>query len=145
MFWRRNRVDACMLKMIDNCLVKVDRGSMLASLEVRNPYLDHKLVEYAYSIPGKYLADADNHKAFLRDVLTGIVTDFVIQREKQGFNVPISEWMRTHWRELIESVLFQNSIFNVEYLKAIWNNHLSGKEDNMYRIWLPFVYNLNMC
>lgn len=129
--------------MVDNCLVKVDRGSMLASLEVRNPYLDHELVKYAYSIPGRYLADANNYKAFLKEVLTGIVPDFVIHREKKGFNVPIPECMRTYWKGLIEEVLFEDTVFDIEYLKKIWDLHISKKRDYMYEIWLPFVYNLN--
>ena len=130
--------------MVDNCLVKVDRGSMLASLEVRNPYLDHELVEHIYRIPGKHLANSTNYKAFLKKVLSGIVPDFVTHREKKGFDIPVSEWMRTYWKDLIESVLFVDSIFNLPYLKTIWGGHLSGKRDYMYQIWLPFVFNLNV-
>jgi asparagine synthase (glutamine-hydrolysing) len=122
-------------------LVKVDRASMAFGLEVRAPFLDHKVVELAFSMPVKKHLRLGNGKRWLKKVFYDRLPSSVWKRRKQGFAVPIHQWFREslgdRFRESIESspgVISQNMA-----LKLL-KEHQEGKRDNGYRLWMMFAY-----
>lgn len=80
-------------------LVKVDRTSMMNSLEVRCPFLDYKLAEYVYNIPLEYKMDKKSGKIILKDILSEIMPRDFVYRRKQGFGAPVMDWLRTNKME----------------------------------------------
>ncbi len=130
-----------MTRMPDHLLVIADRMSMAHSLEGRSPLIDYKLVEFAASIPGEIKLKGKNLKHILRKVAQRYLPKELIYREKQGFGFPIGIWMRTDLKNFLIN-LFNNSkfiglgIFNKNYIDKLLNEHLSGKRDHNYRLWI---------
>ncbi|MFC6733724.1 asparagine synthase (glutamine-hydrolyzing) [Haladaptatus sp. DYSN1] len=121
----------------DDLLVKVDRASMAHSLEVRSPFLDHELVEFAARIPSKYKFRRGEKKWILKRAFDDALPDSVINRKKQGFGVPINEWFRGELREFSSEKLERlgtRDPFDAHGLKEQFIEHQSGI-DHGYRIW----------
>ncbi|MFZ2976079.1 MAG: asparagine synthase (glutamine-hydrolyzing) [Candidatus Moraniibacteriota bacterium] len=130
--------------LVDDLLIKYDRMGMAASLEGRAPYLDSKLVEYGYNLPKKYKWKGGVSKYILREACVDLLPKEIFSRKKQGFNLPMSEWLRGILKEkLIESSDFiQNDLINNNYYKILIDNHLSGKEDRGRLLYSILVYRL---
>jgi asparagine synthase (glutamine-hydrolysing) len=94
--------------MADDYLVKLDRASMLASLEMRAPFLDHRVVEFAFGrVPDALRAAGGERKILLRRVARRLLPPDLDLRRKQGFSLPLAEWLRGPWGRHIESVLME--------------------------------------
>lgn len=124
----------------DDILTKVDRAAMSVSLETRVPLLDHRVVEFAWSLPEWMRVGAGKPKALLRDVLYRYVPRAMIERPKMGFGVPIGSWMRGPLREWVESLisierLKSDGFFRPEPIRQMWEEHLSGERNWQYLIW----------
>ena len=130
-----------MTRIPEHLLVIADRMSMAHSLEGRSPLIDYKLVEFAASIPGELKLKGKSLKHILRKVSSRYLPKELVYREKQGFGFPIAIWMRTELRDFLIN-LFKNSkfvelgIFNQEYINLLLDEHLSGKRDHNFRIWI---------
>ena len=130
-----------MTRMPDHLLTLNDRMSMAHSLENRSPLVDYKLVEFAASIPGDLKLKGKDLKHILRKVALRYLPRDLIYREKQGFGFPIARWMRTDLKDFLTN-LFKNSrfvelgIFDQEYINLLLNEHLSGKRDHNFRLWI---------
>ena len=130
-----------MTRMPDHLLVTVDRMSMAHSLETRSPLIDHKVVEYAASIPGDLKLKGNRLKYLLRKVAGRYLPDELITRQKQGFAFPLGIWMRTELRQFMqnlfaESRMIELGIFDAGYVRQLIDEHLSGRRDHNYRLWL---------
>ena len=130
-----------MTRMPDHLLTIADRMSMAHSIEDRSPLIDYKLVEYAASVPGDLKLKGKNLKYILRKVASKYLPKELIYREKQGFGFPIAIWLRTDLRNLLQNLFKQSKfielgIFNNDYVLNIINEHLSGKRDHNFRIWI---------
>ena len=130
-----------MTRMPDHLLTIADRMSMAHSIEDRSPLIDYKLVEYAASIPGDLKLKGKNLKYILRKVASNYLPKELIYREKQGFGFPIAIWMRTDLRNFLQSLFKQSrfiqlGIFNGDYVSDIINEHIAGKKDHNFRIWI---------
>ena len=127
----------------ENCLVKLDRSSMLASLEVRSPFVDYDLVNYVTQLPSDIRVPNRQIKELLKKVAKRILPSFVMEREKKGFDVPINNWLAKNWKEYAEYLLFEyndSQIFNKKELQRKWFEFTIKKRDWMYQLWIPIVY-----
>lgn len=142
---RATRMDFCNF-LPEDILVKVDRASMLNSLELRAPFLDMRVIEFAFSKVPDYLKTNSNHKKIiLKQLAKEILPPQFDFNRKQGFNVPIGTWIRTgEWKEFFEDTLLggETIFFNREFVKKVYNSHLNGNENSerlfgmvMFELW----------
>jgi asparagine synthase (glutamine-hydrolysing) len=127
-------------------LTKVDRMSMAHSIETRVPLLDHKLVEFAGTIPAQMNLRNGTTKYILKQAMRGILPDAIIDRRKQGFAVPLGFWFRGKGSELMRNLLLDESsrrrgIFNPRYLERLIQRHESGHDLDL-QIWTLMSFEL---
>ena len=130
-----------MTRMPDHLLVIADRMCMAHSLENRSPLVDHRLVEFAASIPANMKLKGMKLKHILRSVSSRYLPKELVYREKQGFGFPIALWLRNELdgflRNLFaESRFVETGIFEKQAVQKLLDEHLSGKADHNFRLWI---------
>jgi asparagine synthase (glutamine-hydrolysing) len=130
-----------MTRMPDHLLPIVDRMSMAHGVEVRAPFLEHKIVEFGMRIPGRLKVRRGSLKHILRSVATRHLDREIVQRPKVGFGFPIAHWMRGELRPLMERVIAESrfveaGFFNRSYMSKLLSEHVDGRMDHNYRLWL---------
>lgn len=126
-------------------LVKVDRTSMLNSLECRSPFLNKALWEFSNGLPENYLMKNWDKKHILKETFKSEFPDGFLDKSKKGFVVPVGDWLRNSLKtELVsyteDAFLKEQQIFQKSYIQQIVNNHLSGKVDNSYKVWTFYTF-----
>lgn len=122
-------------------LSKVDRTGMMHSLEIRSPFLDHKLAEYVYNLPTKYKTDMKSGKIILKDILTELMPREFVYRRKQGFGAPVIEWLRTKKMEnfvmekMNEKALIYEYLEKKEVDRLLTDFYERKNNDGSLRIW----------
>ncbi len=126
-------------------LHKVDRASMAVSLEVRSPLLDMRVVEAAWALPEHQKIHHGQGKWPLRQIIAQRLPASMMQRPKQGFGVPMGDWLRGPLRGWAENLLTANrlgeaGILNPEPVRSAWEKHLSGRENLSARLWTVLMF-----
>ena len=124
----------------DDLLVKVDIASMANSLEARSPFLDHKLMEFAASLPPEMKLKGLQSKYILKQAFAPLLPGEVINRNKMGFGVPLDRWLRGELKDMtfdimLEQRTIQRGIFRREAVQLLLDEHMAKRADNSYRIW----------
>lgn len=128
-------------------LVKVDRMSMANSLEVRAPILDHKVIEYAATIPSRLKYKQGEKKYILKQAFAQILPHEIMDRKKMGFSVPLAEWLRGELYNFTQENLFSDdgglaSIFEMNQIRSLWQDHISKKQNHATILWSLLMFTL---
>jgi asparagine synthase (glutamine-hydrolysing) len=129
----------------DDILTKVDRAAMSLSLETRVPLLDHRIVEFAWSLPMQQKFRDGKGKWLLRELLYKYVPKALIERPKQGFAIPLEHWLRGPLRAWAEELLSRESLqsagfFDVAIVRMKWEQHLSGRHNWQHQMWNVLMF-----
>jgi asparagine synthase (glutamine-hydrolysing) len=129
----------------DDILVKVDRAAMAVSLETRLPFLDHRLVEFAWQLPTHQKIREGQTKWVLRQLLYRYVPRAIVERPKQGFGIPLAGWLRGPLRDWAESLLAEHTLrqqgfLDVRRVREKWDEHVSGKRNWPYLLWNVLMF-----
>jgi len=133
--------------LTDAMLVKVDRASMAAGLEIRVPLLDQRVVEFASRIPENYLYRKGEGKVILRRLLSRYLPASLFERPKMGFAVPVSQWLRGELKPMLldylaEGRLKRECLFDAALVAAMISEHLSGRANHPHRLWALLMWEM---
>ena len=127
------------LTMVDSLLVKADKMSMGTSLEVRVPFLDHRLVEFAARIPSRLKFPGLRTRAIYRQAMAGVLPPFILQRGKQGYSLPLKTWLRQDLREYMTALLNTSPLirehFQVSFVNSIIDEHMRYVRNHNHTLW----------
>jgi asparagine synthase (glutamine-hydrolysing) len=145
-------VDATMLVdqmtyLPNDLLVKVDIASMANSLEARSPFLDHKVIEFAASLPESLKLSGMETKPFLKTIAASLVPKEAVYRRKMGFGVPVGKWFRGEMKDFVREVLLSErsrnrGVIRPEMLQRYVDEHTSGSRDHAFKIWALLMLEL---
>ena len=118
---------------------------MAVSLETRVPYLDQKVIEFAWRLPFDFRIRDGETKWILRRLLYRHVPKTLIERPKMGFGVPIGAWLRGPLRDWAEALLDERRLrdegyFRPEPIRRMWESHLRGSVDEQHRLWIVLMF-----
>ncbi len=135
------------LYLAEDILTKVDRASMAVSLEVRAPFLDHRVAEYAASLPAGYKLRGRRTKYILKRAVADLLPPFVTRRGKKGFGVPVAEWLKVKLRPLARDLLSPERVkragfFNPEYITRLQDEHERGIANHRKTLWTLLMFEL---
>lgn len=125
-------------------LTKVDRASMAVGLEVRPPFLDNNVVEFAWRLPQHLLVQNGRSKWILRRVLDRYIPPELTERPKQGFGVPLGDWLRGPLKEfagdLIEGYEYGGGFLRPDPARKLFREHISGQASHEYALWTLLMF-----
>src|SRR4051812_33550224 len=135
------------LYLAEDILTKVDRASMAVSLEVRAPFLDPRVAEYAASLPIEYKLKGRATKYILKKAVTDLLPPFVTERGKKGFGVPVAEWLKGRLRPLARDLLSPERIqraglFDAAYVQRLQDEHERGQANHRKLLWTLLMFEL---
>jgi len=129
----------------NDILAKVDRASMLASLEARVPLLNVDLVEHMARVPVALKLRGQRSKYILKHAMRGVLPDATLARGKKGFGIPVARWIRGPLKELVTDTLAPDKLrregfFRPAYVQRLLDDHLGGRRDNRKQLWTLFMF-----
>jgi asparagine synthase (glutamine-hydrolysing) len=131
--------------LADDILVKVDRMSMATSLETRAPFLDVDVMELAFSLPGSMKIRGRERKYILKRALAGILPESILSRGKEGFSIPMKNWLRRELKPLMQELLSADrltheGLFEPAEVTRLMNEHLAGRENHAHVLFSLMVF-----
>jgi asparagine synthase (glutamine-hydrolysing) len=131
--------------LVDNCLAKVDRMSMACSIEARVPLLDREVVEFAFQVPPELKYNRRQTKILLKQVAARHVPSECVYRPKEGFSIPIKNWLKHEFRGLAEHYLSpgrleKEGLFMPAVVQRMWGEHLSNRANHSHLLWSLLVF-----
>ncbi len=132
--------------LVDDILQKVDRATMSVSLEGREPFLDHRLVEFLSTLPSHYkLSESGQSKKLLKDIVHNYVPQKLLDRPKMGFGLPIDNWLKNELRDLFEEIfnesfLSEQTVLNGAEVMNLKRAYLNGEIRDFERLWFVFTF-----
>ncbi len=130
------------IRLPELLLMRVDKMAMANSIETRVPFLDHRIVEMAFSIPMKLKIKNNTTKYILKKAVKGVIPDEIINRKKKGFGAPVGEWMRKDssisdklFAIIRHSKIKELNIFNYDYIEQLIADHRNYRYDNSFKLW----------
>jgi asparagine synthase (glutamine-hydrolysing) len=135
------------LYLAEDILTKVDRASMAVSLEVRAPFLDPRVAEFAASLPAHYKLRGGKTKYILKRAVAELVPPFVTRRSKKGFGVPVAEWLKGKLRPLARDLLSPErvrraGVFKPEFVSRLQDEHERGVANHRKLLWTLLMFEL---
>jgi len=135
------------LYLAEDILTKVDRASMAVSLEVRAPFLDPRVAEYAAALPRNYKLRGRKSKYILKRAVADLMPPFVTRRGKKGFGIPVAEWLKKKLRPLARDLLAPERIkragvFDAEYVTRLLDEHEAGVANHRKPLWTLLMFEL---
>jgi len=126
--------------LVDDIMTKVDKMSMAVSLEAREPLLDHKLLEFAATVPASLKLKNGQSKYLLRRLLEKRVPKAIVDRPKHGFEAPIGEWLRGPLAPMVDALLLDGrmkdrGVLDDGAVRRLWHEHRDGVQDHRHRLW----------
>lgn len=150
----KGRDVACTISLCDlqtylpcDLMNKVDIASMSHALEVRAPFLDYRLVEFAARMPIRYKIHGNTGKYILRKTFANLLPEKIGKRGKMGFGVPLDHWFRGPLKEYVREILFDSrtknrGLFDNDYVESLVEDHIASRFDHAYRIWSLLILEL---
>ncbi len=127
------------MTMADSVLMKVDKMSMATGLEVRVPFLDHELVEFATSLPAEWRLRGFETKSILKEAMLPHLPKEILYRKKQGYSLPIKNWLREELRDYARATISESEVVRERIepatLDRIWGEHLSRRQNHNHLLW----------
>jgi asparagine synthase (glutamine-hydrolysing) len=135
--------------MVDDILQKVDRATMTASLEGREPFMDQHIIEWAAQLPDNFKYHNGIKKYILKEIVHDYVPKSLMDRPKMGFAIPIADWLRNDLRDLLESYLSEDRIrkeglLNWDYVADLKSKFLHGRKEYDLKIWYLLMFEMWM-
>jgi asparagine synthase (glutamine-hydrolysing) len=133
--------------MLDDILQKVDRATMTASLEGREPLLDHRIIEYAAQLPDEFKYQNGVKKHILREIVYDYIPKEMMERPKMGFAIPVAKWLSNDLRDLVEEYcseqrLKEHDLFDLRETKQLLERFFNGKKEYDYKIWYLLMFQM---
>jgi asparagine synthase (glutamine-hydrolysing) len=134
-----------MVSLDGDMLTKVDRASMLASLECRAPFLNPVIWQYASSLPEQFLLNKRNKKKILKDAFAAYFPKNFLDLKKQGFGIPVGNWLRDSLREELlryaeKDFIIAQGIFNYAFIEKLVEHHIHQRADNTFQVWAFYCF-----
>ncbi len=128
-------------------LTKVDRMTMATSLEARVPLLDHELIEFVQKIPAALKLKGTSTKYIFKKAMEGIVPNEILYRQKQGFGVPVNEWINSQLKDRIHGILSEKrtltrGYFEPKYIQILLEEHSKNRRDHSHSLWILWMLEL---
>ncbi len=133
--------------LAEDILTKVDRASMAVSLEVRAPFLDPRVAEFAASLPENYKLNGRTSKFILKKAVAPLLPDFVTKRPKKGFGIPVAAWLKGKLNPMVRELLAPDrlknqQIFNPTFVQRLLSEHEQGKANHYKTLWTLVIFQL---
>ena len=133
-------------QLSEEFLFSQDILSMASNIELRVPFLDHKLVECCASLPTQLRSDPKDPKAWMREVFSDYIPEHIAHKPKKGFMIPYGHWLRHELKSRAESLIdkdfiSEQNIFNSDQLHKVWAEHQAGK-DHTYKLWSILMFQI---
>lgn len=131
--------------LCDDILQKVDRATMSTSLEGREPFLDHRILELIAKMPSEYKLKGMNQKILLKAIVHKYIPESIMDRPKMGFGIPLKDWMNNTLKDLFMSsmndqALAQSGLIHINSAKKIRDAYLNGEQINFEKVWFLFIF-----